>query len=227
MDAGAEPREPLSRARILQVALDYVDKHGLEALSMHKLGAELGVKGMSLYRHIQGKDGLLDGLVEAMWAEVVLPEETADTWQAEVRAFAQSLREMVHRHPEAARLLTNRPIMPTQALEYFEAFAGRLWASGISHTRALQLIRTLISYALGFAYFELTWADNGDNQRSTEPDDGLRAFQHVSRMVPAGTSEHLLRFALQLCTGCDMDAQFSDSVNIVLSGMESGDGQRD
>lgn len=222
MASATETRAPLSRSRILQAALAYVDEHGLEALSMHKLGAELGVRGMSLYNHIDGKDGLLDGLVEAMWAEVEVSDEPAASWQDDVRAFAQSLREIVHRHPKAAQLLMSRRIMPIPALETFDAYVRHLEAGGLSPARALEVIRTLIAYAIGFAYFELTWG-NGDSLavESSEPDDGLQAFQHVNTIVPAGTPDHLLRLAMALCTRCDMDAQFSDAIDLMVRSLES------
>lgn len=54
----------LTRERVLDAALDFVDTHGLPALSMRKLGAGLGVEAMSLYRHVPNKDALLDGLVD-------------------------------------------------------------------------------------------------------------------------------------------------------------------
>jgi len=49
-------RETLSRDRVLRAALALVDKGGLEALSMRKLAAELGVEAMSLYNHVKNKD---------------------------------------------------------------------------------------------------------------------------------------------------------------------------
>jgi TetR/AcrR family transcriptional regulator, tetracycline repressor protein len=212
-----EARAPLSRSRILRAALAYVDKHGLEALSMHKLGAELGVKGMSLYNHVDGKDGLLDGLVEAMWAEIEPPKDEPESWQADVRDFAQSLRDLVHRHPEAAQLLMNRRIMPIPALEYFDIYARRLEAGGLSSARALEVVRTLIAYAIGFAYFELTWGDG----EGAEAADGLRAFQHVHTIVPPGTPENLVRLAMALCTRCDMEAQFSDAIDLIVHSLEA------
>jgi AcrR family transcriptional regulator len=210
-------RTPLNRARILRAALAYVDEHGLDALSMHKLGAELGVKGMSLYNHVDGKEGLLDGILEAMWAEVGIPEE-AGSWRQDVRTFAQALRSMIHRHPEAARLVMNRQILPTAALEFFNTYLRRLEAGGLPQDRAAELVRTVIAHAFGFAFFELTW---GENQApSVEPDDGLRSFQHASSIVPKNTPEHLLRTAIVLCTRCDMDGQFNSAIDLMLRGME-------
>jgi AcrR family transcriptional regulator len=54
-------RQPLSRRRMLEAAVRFVDREGLEALSMRKLGSELGVEAMSLYHHVPNKGALLDG----------------------------------------------------------------------------------------------------------------------------------------------------------------------
>ena len=59
-----ERRRPLDRRTILEAAVRFVDSEGLDALSMRKLGAELGVEAMSLYNHVPNKGALLDGMVE-------------------------------------------------------------------------------------------------------------------------------------------------------------------
>src|SRR5829696_938501 len=64
--ARVEHRAPLTRARVLQAAVDLADRDGIDALSMRKLGQELGVDAMALYRHVQGKDDLLGGVVEVV-----------------------------------------------------------------------------------------------------------------------------------------------------------------
>src|SRR6266540_1855700 len=97
-------RAPLSRQQVLRAALDYVDQHGLEALSMHKLGAELGVKAMSLYKHVADKDDILDGIVDLLWDEIPA-EPAAGDWREAIRQLAAALRDLVHRHPHAAALL--------------------------------------------------------------------------------------------------------------------------
>src|SRR5215217_6630955 len=68
-------RRPLSRRRILEAAVRFVDREGLEALSMRKLGSELGVEAMSLYNHVPNKGALLDGMVEVLLGELEVPPE--------------------------------------------------------------------------------------------------------------------------------------------------------
>jgi AcrR family transcriptional regulator len=70
---------------VLRAALDFVDANGLAALSMHKLGAEVGVQGMSLYSHVENKDELLDGIVEAMAAEAEPPPADGTGWRDALR----------------------------------------------------------------------------------------------------------------------------------------------
>src|SRR5918994_3229853 len=65
-----ERRRPLDRRTILEAAVRFVDSEGLEALSMRKLGAELGVEAMSLYNHVPNKGALLDGMVEVLLGEL-------------------------------------------------------------------------------------------------------------------------------------------------------------
>src|SRR5215469_18437460 len=85
-DGAARPR--LTRQRVLRAALDFVDANGMAALSMHKLGAELGVQGMSLYSHVANKDALLDGIVEAMAAEAGPPPAEGTDWRGALRRLA-------------------------------------------------------------------------------------------------------------------------------------------
>src|SRR5919106_4499638 len=73
-------RRPLSRRRILETAVRFVDREGLEALSMRKLGSELGVEAMSLYNHVPNKSALLDGMVEVLLGELEVPSEDEE-WE--------------------------------------------------------------------------------------------------------------------------------------------------
>jgi AcrR family transcriptional regulator len=64
MTAPPEPRLPLSRDRILEAALALVDEHGIEALTMRKLGQALGFEAMSLYNYVASKDDVIDGILD-------------------------------------------------------------------------------------------------------------------------------------------------------------------
>ncbi len=108
-DQGCAPpaaRLPLSCDRIIDAAVRYVDHDCLGGLSMRRLGAELGVEAMSLYRYFPSKAALLDAVVCRMLADVVLPGPAGGgAWEAAVRAYARSFRAVCAAHPRLLPLL--------------------------------------------------------------------------------------------------------------------------
>src|SRR3954462_13658610 len=99
-----ETRTPLSRERILRAALDLADGGGVEALTMRRLGDELGFEAMSLYRHVANKQALLDGMLDLVLAEWQLPASEG-AWDDAIRTSSRSVHDALRRHSWAAQLL--------------------------------------------------------------------------------------------------------------------------
>ncbi len=63
----------------------FIDTHGLPGLTMRRLGNELGVEAMALYRYVPGKEDLLDAvvdeLIEGMRKDVDVLDAPRDGWQ--------------------------------------------------------------------------------------------------------------------------------------------------
>src|ERR1044072_4278275 len=130
----AKTRIPLSRDRILAAALALADASGIEALTMRRLGDELGYEAMSLYRHIANKDDLLDGMLDLVLAEWELPEAEPDAVDA-IRTTARSVHQGLRRHPWAARLLMTGAHIRPRRLAYGEFLLGRLRDAGLDADR--------------------------------------------------------------------------------------------
>src|SRR5215217_2793599 len=94
---GAEPRIRLSRERVLLAAIGLADEGGVEALSMRKLGHELGVEAMSLYNHVANKHDIVDGMVDLVFGEIGLPPRGVD-WKTAMRRRAIAARKVLARH---------------------------------------------------------------------------------------------------------------------------------
>ena len=63
-------RLPLSRERVLRTAVAIADEHGIGAVTMRRVGDELGAEAMSLYHHVANKNDLLDGVVDLVAEEI-------------------------------------------------------------------------------------------------------------------------------------------------------------
>src|SRR6202011_226101 len=88
----AKRRAALTRERILRAAIRLADRHGIESLSMRKLGQGLGVEAMSLYNHVRNKVDMLDGMVDVVFSEIDLPANGTD-WRTALRKRAVSARQ--------------------------------------------------------------------------------------------------------------------------------------
>src|SRR5579859_4631175 len=99
-DPSSSPRAPLTRERVLRAAVALADTGGIEALTMRRLGQDLGVEAMSLYNHIANKDELLDEMIDLVFGEIELPTGGGD-WRAAQRRRAVSAHQALLRHPWA------------------------------------------------------------------------------------------------------------------------------
>lgn len=205
----APVRAPLSRERVIQAALRYIDDHGLAALSMHKLGAALEVKGMSLYHYVANKGDLLDGVVETLWAEVEEAAPSHEDWRRSLESFAHAVRYMVRRHRNAASLVFSQGVIPEAALRVIRARVRSLTEAGFSEARSYDLMRTVTSYVLGSAFAEITW-ETGE----------VGCAPEVSQLLRPGTPDDLAAVAEVFCGQSNLDAQFELGLDLMLRGIE-------
>ncbi|MFG2651861.1 TetR/AcrR family transcriptional regulator [Streptomyces sp. NPDC048436] len=190
----------LSRERVLATALDVVDRDGLSGLSMRKLGAELGVEAMALYRYASSKSALLDGLVEAFCQELeedlaANPQE-AD-WREELRRIALATHGVALRHPNMVPLLATRLLStplarrPPAVLRSDERVLALLHDAGLSERRTVELHRAFTAWLLGYLLVELRAMDDEPG----EPDPAFRLGLH---RMPAREYPRLRATAISL-----------------------------
>jgi TetR/AcrR family transcriptional regulator, tetracycline repressor protein len=199
----------LSRKRILDAALRYIDAHGIDSLSMHKLGAELGVKGMSLYNHVTNKDDILDGVVELLWSEVEGAAPTKSDWREGFRSVARAIRGVAQRHPRATPLIVSQQVMPEPALRLVRTHIAAAIDAGVPTGQAYPLLRTITSYALGAAFAELSWTTG---RAGCAP--------AVSDLLRPGIPDDLARIAEVFCGESDHDAEFELGLDLMLRGID-------
>lgn len=205
-------REKLSRDRVLRAAVAFADEHGLDALSMRKLAAELGVEAMSLYHHVANKDALLDGMVDAVVAEFEVPD--ADDWQEAMRHRADSVRTALARHPWAVGLLDSRAAAGPATLAHHDAVLGCLRRAGFSIVLAGHAFALLDSFLYGFALQER-------NLPFGSPEELRDLADAVLADAPAEEFPHLVEFARErvLAPGYDFGDEFAYSLELILHGL--------
>ena len=143
-------RRPLTREAILDAAVDLLDRHGMDKLSMRRLGAALGVEAMSLYNHVPSKAALLDGIDERILLSLEAPGHTR-TWQAYARHQALALHRALLAHPHAIPLFATRPAATPAAIERLDRYLEVLLEAGFKPIDALSIIQLVAQLVVGHA----------------------------------------------------------------------------
>jgi AcrR family transcriptional regulator len=162
-----EARIPLSRERILQTALELVDAEGVEALTMRRLGETLGFEAMSLYRHVESKDDVLQGILDLVLAEWEPPDAPGD-FADSIRRSALSVHEALARHPWAALQLMRTPGFRPARIGYMNSLLGRLRKSGFDADTAYVAYHVLDAHIFGFALWEAVYTAGATDPEAVE-----------------------------------------------------------
>jgi AcrR family transcriptional regulator len=148
----ARPRQ-IDRTAVLQASLEIADNDGLEAVTMNSVAQRLGVTPMALYRHVENKRDLLDGVVESLLDEIPTPP-AALAPDEQLRAMGDALRKIARRHPAVFPLLLQLPATTTRSRERRDRVQQVLREAGINDPeRAERIISTVV---LGFAVSEVS-----------------------------------------------------------------------
>jgi len=147
----AKNTRSLTRASIVQAAIEMADEEGLSALSMRGVAAKMGWPVTSLYRHVAKKEELLQLMVDAAMREELHPPPRGD-WRARVQVGARLVWQLARRHPWSTRVMTlTRPIPSAVSLTHAEWMLCALRETGADAVTAMQMHVTLYAYAQGLA----------------------------------------------------------------------------
>jgi TetR/AcrR family tetracycline transcriptional repressor len=211
-DRRSRPRAGLTRLQILDAAIEFVDEHGLAALSTRKLGAKLGVEGMTLYYYVPNKAALLDGMVERMLDRSLrLSPIAPDTpWPVAVRAMAHGLRAALLEHPAMLPLVATRPVATPTAVQILEDGLALLRAQGIALARAMDILNAVMMFVIGHTLAEAADTPGHEDAVTAQPPAvDLRQFPNFAEAIRTGA-------------GLDFDSRFSTVLEILLGGFAAG-----
>jgi AcrR family transcriptional regulator len=209
----ARPRT-LSRERVLQTALALADEGGLEALTMRRLGQNLGVEAMSLYNHVAHKEELLNGLIDIVFGEIAI-DCSGSGWKSAMRKRALSAREVLGRHRWAIGLMESRTNPGPATLAHHEAVLRCLREAGFSVELAGHAYSALDSYIYGFAL----------QQASLPFDTGEQAAEvaeAIMRQFATGQYRYMAEIATEqvMKPGYSYAAEFEFGLDLILDGFD-------
>jgi TetR/AcrR family transcriptional regulator, tetracycline repressor protein len=196
-------RVGLSEERIVDSTLGLIDEQGIGAASMRSVASRLGVRAMSLYKHVGSRDELLDAVVERVVNELSQDPQVqtrpVQGWRPYLSAMAHGVRRYALAHPHAFPLVATRPPAapwinpPLRSLRWVEAFLTSLTEEGFTDEQVLFTYRTFNSFLLGYLLLEtsaMTLRDPkpGDGSFATGPSSHDTEPADSTDPVPGGLS---------------------------------------
>ncbi|MGV9848728.1 TetR/AcrR family transcriptional regulator [Streptomyces sp. NPDC003442] len=213
----SRPRPQLSHERIIATAVELLDRDGERKLSMRRLAERLGAHATSLYWHVATKDDVLDLALDAVFAELDLPERHSASWQEDIEAFMTGLRSVLLRHPWAAPLANSRPLMGPNALRCSEFAYTALTTGGFEGVHLSSAAATITHYVIGSASSEAVW-----QQRSDEAATRSAVDAHIRARIDEYPT---LAGHFPLLEEDDWDSHFHRGMRLLLAGLASPDAQ--
>lgn len=175
---------------LIEAALDIVDAHGLDALTMRRLADGLSTGSASLYRHVASRDELVVLVIDHVIGEVALPPEDL-AGRTRVEWLAHELRRVLLAHPELLGSLTLSPLVGPNARRGSQTALESLLDAGFSAEIAVPAYLALIDYVIGSVSFDLAGrVRRGDGPSgSPSPTDDRRPARHWSATSSDGTMD--------------------------------------
>lgn len=206
-----------------------MDTEGVQHLTMRRLGLHLNVEAMSLYRYVNGREDLLEGVVDQLVNTIsTSPEhqlEPTDGWQAYLQWLAHSVRRLALTHPRIFPLIATRhpaaPWLrpPLRSLRIVEDFLVALTSRGFTDAQAVRAYRAFSSFLLGHLLLEVA-ASGAETAPVEEPlDEGdavigggdqlldLDGYPMVERLRPQLSEDHT-------------DSEFEQALEALLDRMD-------
>jgi AcrR family transcriptional regulator len=202
------PRAGLSRERVLATALALVDDEGVDALSMRRLGRELGVEAMSLYSYVENKQDLVEGVVEQVFREMPLVQPGPDDWPERLRKHASTFRDVLLRHPNAVPLVAGRPLVTYGTMAFVESALVELQAYGLDLATADLVLGTIAAFVIGSVCEQTGEASRQEAGYVAHADEDAAArFPNVVTIANGATP--------------DRDTEFAFGLDVVIAGIKA------
>jgi AcrR family transcriptional regulator len=206
-------RDPLTRDRVLLGAVALADERGIGALTMRNLAGELDRKPMALYHHVANKDELLDGMVDAVFGEIDLPDASAG-WKTAMRRRADSARAVLLRHPWALGLMDSRTAPGPATLRHLDTVIGCLLSGGFTIEMAGHAFSLLDAYIYGYVLQEISLPFSTPEETQEVADAVVEQaggdFPNLAAMATG--------YALQ--TEYSFEDEFHFGIDLILDGLE-------
>ena len=211
---GRAGRGSLDAEQVIAGAVALADEIGMAAFTIRRLADAIDSKPMTIYHHVPNKEAIIDGMVDAVFAEIALPPTDTD-WRSAMVVRCASMRQVLARHPWAAPLMETRTTPGMATLRHHDAVLGCLRAGGFSLEMTAHAYALIDAFLYGFALQEATLP-------ATAGEEMHELASSMMAQMPTDLFPHLVEFTVghAMASGYDFGQEFSFGLDLILDGLE-------
>ncbi|HLN66531.1 MAG TPA: TetR/AcrR family transcriptional regulator C-terminal domain-containing protein [Streptosporangiaceae bacterium] len=147
----------LTKAVIVQAALDLLDEAGMDGLTVRALASRLGVQAPALYWHVRSKQALLDEMATQIWrqiGEVMAGLPDSLPWREVMRTYAATVRQALLGHRDGAKAFSGTTLTDPDVVRRQEVTFASLVRQGFTLPDAARGLVLLHDFTIGFCVEE-------------------------------------------------------------------------
>jgi AcrR family transcriptional regulator len=214
------PKARYSRTAIAAAAVALADAEGLDAVTMRRIAAELGLGTMSLYNYVPTKDHLIQLMIDQTGGEYHFPGGPPRDVRQAIIELARQGRDITQRHPWLPRVITTRPpAMGPAALRYVDYFLGLLSGTGLDTGRKMELLGLVNGFAVNYGGMQAALAEE---RARTGAAAEQQAAAQVSQLVTAAASGRYPNLAAALAAPAPPERDADEIFDSVISRLIEG-----
>ncbi len=204
-----------SASSMMDAAIAFVDSRGLATLSTRKLGAALGVEGMTLYHYVPTKAALLDGMVERVLEQAAgqLTPTEDQPWPDAIRGVAIRFRDVLLAHPGLLGVVATRPVNSPGAFRILEAGLAVMTSQGVPLSGAMDTLNAVMTFVVGHTLAE---AGQTPGHEDAEGTGGTEDGENTE--IPDPVAYPNFAEAVRTGAGLDFASRFRRTLDILIDG---------
>jgi AcrR family transcriptional regulator len=212
-------RTPLNQDAIVQAALEVVERDGVDGLSMRRIADELGTGPATLYWHVGSKDGLIELVLDRVFAEIELPTPDPERWQGQVRDLMIEARRVFSKYPGLGALTLGRIPMGPTLVRWIEWTLSLLRAAGVPDDIAAYS-GDLFGLYIGAHALEESSPLRSATGEDLQPNEIVGMIRGYFESLPEDRFPNI-RETVDELTSPDPDRRFELGLDIIIRGMAS------
>lgn len=221
------PKPALNVPRIVDAGIAIAESDGLAAVSMRKVAERLGFTTMSLYRHVPGKDELLELMIDRAYDDPPEWESAPEPWRDRLALWARAQCELFQRRPWILQVPMMGPPMGPTGVAWFDWALRALRDTGLTAGEQVDVVTTITGFVRGNAQIRFNLSESARRTGIGWEDWGHLYGQFLRKVVDAGRYPALSE-VIESGTfdapeqGEDgVDANFEFGLQVILDGVEA------